>query len=113
MHCLFCQIANKTIPANFTYEDEHVVAFPDIHPQAPIHQLIIPRKHLATLNDTTEADQFLLGHMLFTATQLAKNLKLADDGYRVVLNCNKNGGQAVFHIHAHLLGGRIMTWPPG
>lgn len=112
-NCLFCKIASGDIPATILYQDDLVVAFDDINPQAPIHKIIIPRKHIATLNDVTNQEASLVGHMLHTASNLAKQLNIADKGYRVLMNCNSHGGQTVFHIHAHLLGGRQMTWPPG
>lgn len=113
MNCIFCQIAEGQIPTELIYQDEQVVAFNDLHPQAPHHILIIPRKHIATLNDITEEDTELLGHLFQTAKHIAKNLNIAESGYRVVMNCNKGAGQAVYHIHLHLLGGRQMHWPPG
>jgi len=113
MDCLFCKIATGKIPATIIYRDDWVVAFDDIHPQAPQHKLIIPQKHIATLNDLQEEDNELIGHMIQTASQLAKQLAIADEGYRVVLNCNAGAGQTVFHVHLHLLGGRPLTWPPG
>ena len=111
--CLFCNIANKSIPTAFIYEDEQVLAFNDIDPQAPHHVLIIPRQHISTLNDFKPADTSLAGHLLVVAAQLAKKLGIHDSGYRVLFNCNKEGGQAVYHIHLHLLGGRQLNWPPG
>lgn len=111
--CLFCKIVSAEIPAKIIYQDEHVIAFDDIHPQAPQHKLIIPRKHIATLNDIDVDDTWLMGHLLQTAQHLAKQLETADVGYRVVMNCNKAAGQLVYHIHLHLLGGRSLTWPPG
>lgn len=113
MDCIFCKIIKQEIPAKFVYNDEHVVAFDDLYPQAPVHKLIVPRKHIATLNDLTAEDTQLMGHALQTAQKLAKELDIADSGYRVVNNCNAGGGQVIFHIHFHLLGGRTMTWPPG
>nr|WP_211315221.1 histidine triad nucleotide-binding protein [Photobacterium lipolyticum] len=113
MDCIFCKIANKEIPANLVYEDDQIVAFPDNDPQAPTHILIIPRQHIDTINQLDIDKSALISHMVLTATQLAKDLALADDGYRLVWNCNRQGGQAVFHIHLHLLGGRTMHWPPG
>lgn len=113
MDCLFCNIASGKISANLIYTDEQVVAFDDISPHAPLHKIIIPRKHIATLNDVQAEDGKLISHMVQTATKLAKQLTIADDGYRLVINCNAGGGQTVFHIHIHLLGGRSMTWPPG
>lgn len=113
MQCLFCKILAQDIPAEIIYEDDLVVAFNDIHPQAPHHKLIIPRKHIATLNDADATDKLLLGHMMVVGANLAKELDIADEGYRVVMNCNRGAGQAVYHIHLHLLGGRELTWPPG
>jgi histidine triad (HIT) family protein len=113
MECLFCKIIDGKIPATLQYQDDRVIAFADINPQAPTHSLIIPRQHISTLNDITDAELPLVGHMIKTASQLAKSLQLSENGYRVVLNCNADGGQSVYHIHAHLLGGRMMLWPPG
>lgn len=113
MDCLFCKIATGEIPAKIAYRDDMIVAFDDINPQAPTHKIIIPQKHIATLNDLHDGDSELIGQMVQAATQLAKQLNLAKDGYRIVMNCNEHGGQSVFHIHLHLLGGRRMTWPPG
>jgi histidine triad (HIT) family protein len=110
-NCIFCKILGKEIPAKPIYEDEQVIAINDIDPKAPTHILILPRQHIATLNDLPDGE--IVGHMVHTASKLAKKLELAEDGYRVVLNCNQEGGQAVYHIHAHLLAGRKMTWPPG
>lgn len=111
--CLFCQLINRDIPANIVYEDDQVLAFEDIHPQAPTHCLIIPKQHIATLNDLQADNAQLIGYMTLTAKQLAQDKGLAEDGYRLVFNCNEQGGQTVFHIHLHLLGGRSMQWPPG
>ena|SRR5438445_13117017 len=113
MDCLFCKIAAGEIPAKLLYENEFVVAFDDINPQAPQHKLIIPRKHIATLNDLSPEDTVLIGHMAEAAQKMAKHLGIADEGYRFLMNCNRGAGQTVFHIHAHLLGGRQMKWPPG
>lgn len=111
--CLFCKIANKELPSELIYEDDDIIAFSDINPQAPEHKLIVPRKHITTLNDLDANDSELVGRMVYTAQKIAKDLGIANDGYRVLFNCNHGGGQAVFHIHLHLLGGRQMTWPPG
>ncbi len=113
MDCIFCKIAKNEIDATVIYEDNEVVAFDDLHPQAPQHKLIIPRKHITTLNDLTTEDESLVGHIYTVAKQLAAELGIDESGYRVVMNCNAGAGQTVFHIHAHLLGGRAMTWPPG
>ena len=107
--CLFCKIANKDIPADIVFEDELVIAFRDISPQAPVHLLIVPRRHITTLNDVATDDQALLGHMILTASRLAEQEKLSEPGYRLIMNCNQDGGQTVFHIHLHLLGGRQLT----
>ncbi len=113
MDCLFCKIISGQIPAKIVYRDDLVVAFEDINPQAPHHLLIVPQKHIATLNDVHDEDRELIGSMVTTASQLAKQRGLADDGYRVLINTNPGAGQTVFHIHLHLLGGRQLTWPPG
>lgn len=113
MDCLFCKIVDHTLNSNIVYEDNDLIAFDDIHPQAPIHKLIIPKRHIATVNDLTATDANLVGQMVLLAKQLAQNLEIAEDGYRLVLNCNKQGGQEVYHLHLHLLAGRQMSWPPG
>jgi histidine triad (HIT) family protein len=107
--CLFCKITNKDIPADIVFEDEFVIAFRDISPQAPVHLLIVPRRHITTLNDVATDDQALLGHMILTASRLAEQEMLSAPGYRLIMNCNQDGGQTVFHIHLHLLGGRQLT----
>ena len=112
MDCLFCKITAGEIPAKKIYEDELVIAFYDIAPQAPVHFLVIPKKHISTLNDLTEADSELAGHILYTAQRLANELG-CEQGYRVTMNCNELGGQTVYHIHMHVLGQRQLTWPPG
>lgn len=112
MDCLFCKIVAGDIPAKKIYEDDLVVAFHDISPQAPVHFLVIPKKHIATLNDLQEDDRELAGHILYTAQRLANELG-CDDGFRVVMNCNEMGGQTVYHIHLHVLGQRQLDWPPG
>lgn len=111
--CLFCKIIDGEIPCDKVYEDDDVLAFRDINPQAPTHILIIPKKHIATVNDLEDADQALAGRLMLVAKQLATGEGIAEEGYRLVMSCNKGGGQDVFHIHLHLLGGRQMTWPPG
>jgi histidine triad (HIT) family protein len=111
--CLFCKIIDKTIPAELIFEDERIVAFNDINPQAPVHVLIIPKEHFASLNDIPEEKKDLLSHILLRARQIAQNIGIKEKGYRIVLNTGKESGQEVFHIHFHLLGGRRMTWPPG
>jgi len=111
--CIFCKIVDGDIPAEKVYEDELVVAFRDLNPQAPIHVLVIPRKHIATLNDLQEVDEVVVGRMFTVAGKVAAAEGIDEDGYRTVVNCNKAAGQVVFHIHMHLLGGRKMSWPPG
>lgn len=112
MDCLFCKIVAGEIPARKFYEDDQVLAFDDIGPQAPVHFLVIPKKHISTLNDLSEADKPLAGHILFTAQRLAMERGCAE-GFRLVMNCNDLGGQTVQHIHMHVLGQRQMAWPPG
>ena len=109
--CLFCKMVAGEIKPDVIYQDDAVMVFRDINPQAPVHLLIIPKKHVATLNDLD--DSALAGQLLKTAIKLAKQEGLADEGYRTVFNCNEKGGQEVFHLHMHLLGGRQMNWPPG
>ena len=111
--CLFCRIASGEIPAKKVHEDDDVVAFHDINPQAPTHVLVIPRHHIAALDAMTVADVSTLGTTVLKATQIARELGLADDGYRLVVNNGEGAGQTVFHIHIHLLGGRAFGWPPG
>ena len=111
--CLFCRIAAKKIPASVVYEDDEMLAFDDIHPQAPVHVLIIPKEHIASLNDLPEGREALLGRMVAKARDLAEAKGVARGGFRVVLNTGRDSGQAVFHIHFHLIGGRRMAWPPG
>lgn len=113
MTCIFCQIVKGEIPANIIYQDEHVLVFDDIYPKAPQHKLIIPRKHIATLNDLADDEAWLGGHMLKVAKNMAFSLGIAEGGYRVLLNCNPDGGQVVYHLHMHLIGGRKMQWPLG
>ncbi len=113
MECIFCKISSGDIESDRVYEDEHLVAFRDVHPQAPQHILVIPRQHIATLNDLREEDVLLGGRLFQTASRIAGELGFADEGYRLVLNCNRHGGQTVYHLHLHLLAGRAMGWPPG
>jgi len=110
--CIFCKIAAGAIPAQVVHQDEHVVAFRDLNPQAPVHLLVIPRKHVASLDDASPGDRELLGRLLEAAQAVAKAEGIAG-GYRVVSNCGSSAGQSVFHIHLHVLGGRPMSWPPG
>ncbi len=114
MDCLFCKIVAGEIPATRIFEDEHSIAFRDIHPQAPVHLLVVPKRHLGSLAETSETqeDQALLGRVLLIVNRIAREQNLAD-GYRVVVNTGPDGGQTVDHLHFHLLGGRAMGWPPG
>jgi histidine triad (HIT) family protein len=113
MSCLFCRVIAGELPAHKVYEDDTLVAFHDINPQAPVHVLVVPRRHIATLNDLGPGDDPLVGTMLRRAATLAHELGIAARGYRTVFNCNREAGQTVYHIHLHLLGGRPMRWPPG
>lgn len=113
MSCLFCDIVQGTIPAEIVFDNEQIIAFRDIHPQAPYHVLIIPKQHIATINDTLDGDNILLGKMIIQAKKIAQADGFSEDGYRLVFNINPNGGQEIYHIHLHLLGGRQMAWPPG
>lgn len=113
MSCLFCRVISNEIPSKRVFEDDTLVAFHDVTPQAPVHVLIVPRRHIATLNDLRPGDEALIGSMLLRASAIAGDLGLASRGYRAVFNCNREAGQSVFHIHLHLLGGRPMSWPPG
>lgn len=112
-NCLFCRIAAGEIPAKKVHEDADVVAFNDINPQAPTHVLVIPRKHIAMLNDLSDEDNATIGTTIVRASQIARQLGLHDDGYRLVVNNGEGAGQTVFHIHVHILGGRTFGWPPG
>ena len=111
--CLFCRIIAGEIGSGLVYQDDDVVAFNDINPQAPHHTLICPRKHIPTLNELTKDDESVIGHAIRKASDLARELGDDQEGYRVVANCQEGAGQSVFHIHFHLLGGRRFTWPPG
>jgi histidine triad (HIT) family protein len=111
--CLFCRIVDGNLAADVVYQNDAIVAFRDINAKAPTHILLIPRRHIATMNDLQNGDESLAGELFVTAAKIAADEGLADDGYRVVMNCNEAAGQSVFHIHLHLLGGRQMGWPPG
>jgi histidine triad (HIT) family protein len=112
MDCLFCKLRDQSA-GKALYEDDKCFVLQDLHPQAPVHLLILPKKHLASPDAAGEEDDMLLGHLMQVAAKLARERGIADDGYRLVVNCNAKGGQTVFHLHMHLLGGRQMTWPPG
>ena len=113
MNCLFCKIIQQEIPASIVYEDDNILAFEDVNPQAPVHILVIPKKHIATVLEIPPKDNELIGQLYQVASRIAQDRKIADNGFRLVMNCNSDAGQTVFHIHLHLLGGRPMTWPPG
>jgi histidine triad (HIT) family protein len=111
--CLFCGIANGDMPAKIVYQDEKCLAFHDVNPQAPVHILIVPREHIESLNEASRADDQLLGSLLRIGAKVANQLKVAEDGYRVVINTGKNANQTVLHVHVHVIGGRNLNWPPG
>lgn len=111
--CIFCKIINGDVPAQVVFEDDELLAFEDISPAAPQHILIIPRKHIDTINDLTESDAELVGKMFLCAKKLASKRGVDKEGYRTVMNCMSGAGQSVFHIHLHLLAGRVLSWPPG
>lgn len=112
-NCLFCKMVSGEIKPDVVYQDDAVFAFKDINPQAPVHVLVIPKRHITTLNDLGPQDAELAGRLTLTAVNIAKEMGIADAGYRTLINTNREGGQAVFHVHLHLLGGRQMKWPPG
>jgi len=111
--CIFCRIAEKKIPSKIVHEDDRAVAFEDVNPQAPVHVLVVPKRHVQSVAELEAADATLLGQLMLTGAAIAKQKGIAESGYRLVLNTGKNGGQTVFHLHLHLLGGRPMHWPPG
>ncbi len=111
--CLFCRIAADEIPTAKLYDDGEVLVFRDINPEAPVHLLLVPRRHIPTLNDLTEADATLIGRLYLAGQRVAAELGVAESGYRTVINCNRDAGQIVFHVHMHLLAGRELGWPPG
>lgn len=113
MSTIFKKIIDKEIPAKIVYEDDEILAFEDISPVAPIHILIIPKIEIRTLNNLEDADALIMGKLILAAKKIATQKGIAEDGYRLVFNCNENGGQTVFHIHCHLIGGRVLDWPPG
>lgn len=111
--CLFCKIVAGEIPAEKLHEDEHTIAFRDINPQAPTHFLVIPKKHIETLMDVTDEDHELMGRLITTANNVARAQGIDETGFRTIVNCREQGGQTVYHLHLHVLGGRFMKWPPG
>ncbi len=111
--CLFCKIVNREIPSTIVYEDDRILAFEDINPQAPVHILVVPKRHIATLNDLTGDDDAVVGEVVRRAASIAETKGISANGFRTVFNTNRAAGQTVFHIHLHLLGGRSLEWPPG
>lgn len=111
--CIFCKIIKGEIPSEKVYEDNQVISFKDINPEAPFHVLIIPKKHISTINELTENDEQLIGHVYTAAAKIAKQFNIDESGYRIVSNCGKDGGQTVGHVHFHFLAGRTLSWPPG
>jgi histidine triad (HIT) family protein len=111
--CIFCKIAAKEVPVQILYEDEHIIVFPDIEPVAPVHVLLITKKHIANLLELAPDDSMLMGHIFSILPQIVAQLGIAEDGFRLIANTKDNGGQTVHHLHWHILGGRIMNWPPG
>jgi histidine triad (HIT) family protein len=111
--CLFCKFVRKEIPTRIVFEDDSCLAFDDINPKAPVHVLVIPKKHIVSINEMTFDDETLLGHLAFAAGQIARDKKIHESGYRTVINVGPDAAQSVFHVHLHLLGGRAMAWPPG
>lgn len=112
MDCIFCKIANKEIPSNIIYEDDSVIAFYDLAPQAPVHFLVIPKTHIKSADELSEQNSDVVAHIFAVISKIAKDLNLSN-GYRIVNNCGENGGQTVGHLHFHVLGGRLLAWPPG
>ncbi len=113
MSSIFTRIIDRKIPAAIVYEDDECIAFKDIDPKAPVHILLVPKREIPSLAEVTEKDKSLLGHLLIKASEIARNHGVSDSGYRIVINTNKEGGQEVYHVHLHILGGRQMNWPPG
>lgn len=112
-NCIFCKILHRELPARVIYEDDLSMAFEDINPQAPVHVLVVPREHIPTFNDVKEEHREMIGHLSMVINRIAEEKGIKEHGYRVVINCNPAGGQMVYHLHIHLMGGRQMTWPPG
>jgi histidine triad (HIT) family protein len=111
--CIFCKIVSGDIPGDIVYQNDDVLAFRDLNPQAPTHILVIPKRHVATINDLQDTDAELIGKMYLAAKEIASKEGIDEAGYRTIMNCNAGAGQTVFHIHLHVLGGRQMSWPPG
>lgn len=112
-NCIFCKILSRELPGKIIYEDDICVAFDDINPQAPVHVLIVPREHIPTFNDLTENNKEMIGHLCMVVNKIAEIKKIKEPGFRIVINCNPAGGQMVYHLHIHVMGGRHMSWPPG
>lgn len=112
-NCIFCKIVQGEIPCSKVYEDDSILSFKDINPEAPVHVLIIPKKHISNLNELGLDDLSIISHIFYKAKDIAKDLGIAEDGYRIIANCGKDGGQTVSHVHFHLMGGRSLAWPPG
>lgn len=111
--CIFCKIIKREVPSKIVFEDNKVVAFEDVRPQAPVHIIVVPKTHIEKLSDITKENANVIERLILAANAIAKEKNIQESGYRVVINCNKDAGQAVFHLHLHLLGGRVMAWPPG
>lgn len=111
--CLFCRIIERAVPSKIIYEDDQALAFEDINPQAPIHALVIPKRHVESIQEVRSTETSLLGHLLLTCTRIAQEKGIAASGYRIVTNTGRDAGQSIFHLHFHVLGGRPMAWPPG
>lgn len=111
--CIFCKIVAREVATSLVYEDAQIMAFDDIQPQAPVHVVFIPKEHIESVSQVSEQQVGLVGNLILAAVKIAKQKGISDSGYRIVINCNRHGGQAVFHLHLHLLGGRQMSWPPG
>lgn len=111
--CVFCKIVRRDINAKVVFEDNKIMAFDDVRPQAPVHVVVIPKYHIEKFSDVSDEHTTLMGKLMFTAKKIAKEKKIEESGYRIVLNCNRDGGQEVFHLHLHVLGGRPLAWPPG
>lgn len=111
--CIFCRIASKEVPSRIVFEDEKIVAIEDINPQAPVHLLVIPKKHIPTIQDITDNEKDLMSALFLVINRMAAERGISEKGYRVVINCGPSGGQTVYHLHLHLIGGRYMKWPPG
>ena len=113
LDCIFCKISNNELPCTKVFESDQILAFNDIDPKAPVHIIVIPKKHISTINDLNESDRKLMGDLIFSAKIIAEKINVKESGFRCIFNTNSDGGQTVFHIHMHLLAGRELSWPPG